>query len=137
MLPQEDLIVDIAKERERYFGCSGKMLLPCAATVEALVREIPEDTLATTALLQSELASRRKVQVTCPVALRQALQDIASRASAGIPYWRVIKSNGELCSYFPGGREEQGAHLAREGFRIDGSGKALKVIDFKARLAQF
>lgn len=34
MEPQEDVIVDIAKNRERYFGCSGKMLIPSPATRE-------------------------------------------------------------------------------------------------------
>jgi alkylated DNA nucleotide flippase Atl1 len=132
----EDIIADISKEREKYFGCAGKMLMPCPATVEAFLREIPEKKLITTELLQKELATRAGAQVTCPVATRHALQAIAKNGSS-VGYWRVVKKNGDLVSYYPGGREGQARLLAGEGFAIDTRGKAPRVAGFKESLVRF
>jgi len=48
MEPPEDQIVDIPKERFKFFGGPGKMLLPGPATLAALVKKIPEHKLVTT-----------------------------------------------------------------------------------------
>ncbi|MBO0777997.1 MAG: hypothetical protein J2P37_04135, partial [Ktedonobacteraceae bacterium] len=52
MEAQEDAIVDIPENRIRFFGTSGKMLLPSPATVETLIEKIPERQLMTTDLLR-------------------------------------------------------------------------------------
>ena len=113
------------------------MLLPSPATVEALIRKIPEHKLLTTDLLRKELAGQFNVQGTCPVTTKKALQAIANRANNSVPYWRVIKQNGELNAIFPGGVVGQTIRLQQEGFTIDTSGKAPKVKHFKASLVRF
>ena len=60
MESQKDLIVDIPKERIKFFGGTGKMLLPSPATVAALIKKIPEHKLATTHLLCEELTINSK-----------------------------------------------------------------------------
>ena len=70
MESKKDLIVDIPKERIRFFGGGGKMLLPSApspATVGALMEKIPKHKLATTSLLCQMLTEQFKVRGTCPV----------------------------------------------------------------------
>jgi hypothetical protein len=135
MYPDEDTIVEISKARERFFGCSGKMLKPCPATVAAVVKKVPENQLATTDLLRRKLAEQFQVQVTCPSDFKQALLAAASGPAIDLPYWRVVKQNGELIPRFPGGVEAQAARLEQEGFTIDTSGKKPRVIHFKAKLA--
>lgn len=130
-MDQNDIIADISKDREKYFGCSGKMLMPSPATVAAFVSTIPRNRLITMDRLQRELAHQFNVQVTCPVAARKALEAIAREASGAIPYWRVVKRTGELMPRFPGGLDGHAALLRKEGFSIDTSGKAPRV----ARLA--
>src|SRR5947209_7144104 len=112
MLPQADLIVDISEAREKYFGCAGKMLIPCSATVEALIRTVPAGALITTDLLRTELARRFDVQATCPAATGTALRQIGKASTPGVPYWRVVKQNGDVMSTFPGGAAGQAALLA-------------------------
>jgi alkylated DNA nucleotide flippase Atl1 len=112
------------------------MLLPSDATVAALIAEVPKRKVITTDLLRKVLAERFKVQGTCPVTTRKALQAIAADASKPVAYWRVIKQNGELIDTFPGGVEGQAALLREEGFTIDGSGKKAKVAMFKASLVR-
>jgi hypothetical protein len=137
MEPQADVIVAIEKHRERFFGGAGKMLIPCSATVAAQIRRIPECQLMSKELLQEKLAEQFNVQVTCPFATKKALQAIAQDTSQPAPYWRVIKKNGELFSYFPGGAEGHADCLRREGFTIDTTGKVLKVQHFRAYLVGF
>ena len=137
MEPQTDVIVAIEKHRERYFGGAGKMLLPCPATVAAQIRRIPEHQLLSKELLQAMLAEQFQVRVTCPFTTKKALQAIAQDTSQPVPYWRVIKKNGELFSYFPGGVEGHAGRLQKEGFTIDTTGKAPKVQHFKEYLVRF
>ena len=137
MEPTTDIIVDISESRERFFGCSGKMLIPCPATVEAMIQEIPLNTLTTTGLIQKELAKRHEVQVTCPSAIRKAIKAIANTPSKNVPYWRVLKKNGELIPFFPGGLNGHAALLTKEGFTIDNGGKTLKVTNYQHSLVCF
>jgi len=135
---QEDAIVDIKPAQYGYFGGPGKMLLPCPATVAALIREVPEHKLITTDLLRKVLAERRQVRGTCPVTTRKALQAIAAGAAAGaepgVAYWRVVKQDGTLIDQYPGGVEGHAALLRKEGFAIEGSGKKARVVKYKDAL---
>jgi alkylated DNA nucleotide flippase Atl1 len=72
----------------------------------------------------------------CPVTTRNALRAIAQDLGQ-TAYWRVIKQNGELMAYFPGGTESHAAHLRKEGFIIDTKGKVPKVTNFKESLVSF
>jgi hypothetical protein len=132
----KDEFKDIPESQIGYFGGPGRMLLPSDATVAALIGEVPQMELITTDLLRKVLAERFKVQGTCPVTTRKALQAIAADASQPVAFWRVIKQNGELIDKFPGGVEGQAAHLREEGFTIDRSGKKPKVARFKASLVK-
>ncbi len=134
---QEDILVDISPEREKYFGCSGKMLMPGPKSVEAVLNQIPPDRLVTMQLLGKELAAKHGAQVTCPVAQRNALKIIANDAENQIPYWRVVKKNGELIPYFPGGIEGHAGRLSAENHKIDSSGKAGRVSNFRERIYNF
>ena len=137
MEPQTDVIVAIEKHRERYFGGAGKMLLPCPATVAAQIRRIPDHQLMSKELLQAQLAEQFQVRVTCPFTTKKALQAIAQDASQPAPYWRVIKKNGELLPYFPGGIEGHANCLRQEGFTIDTTGKVPRIQHFKEHLVRF
>ncbi len=134
---QADSIVDIKPAQYGYFGGPGKMLLPSAATVAALIREVPEHKLITTDLLRKVLAERHQVRGTCPVTTRKALQAIGAGAAQDVAYWRVIKQNGTLIDKYPGGVEGQAALLRQEGFAIEGSGKQARVVKYREALIRF
>ena len=137
MKPQEDAIVDIPDNRIKFFGGTGKMLLPSAATVAALIKKVPKHKLITTNLLCQELTHQFKVKGTCPVTTQKALQAIARDSSENVAYWRVINANGGLIARFPGGAAGQAALLRKEGFTMDTKGKAPKVKNFRESLVHF
>ncbi len=137
MEAQVDMIVEIAKNLEKFFGCSGKMLKPCRATVAAFIDEIPADRLVTTELLRKELARRYQVQVTCPYDTRMLLQSIANDPDVQVAYWRVCKANGELNPKYPGGIDGHAALLKAAGFSIESTGKTKRVKNYKDSLVHF
>jgi alkylated DNA nucleotide flippase Atl1 len=134
---QEDIIADISRAREKFFGCSGKMLLPSRKTVEALLEKIPQHQLATTEWIQRTLAAQFNVEVTCPVATRKVLQAIAKDSSGSLGFWRVVKKNGELMAIYPGGVAVQAQQLTQQGFEIDSTAKKPKVLNLKTNLVDF
>jgi alkylated DNA nucleotide flippase Atl1 len=133
----EDTIVDISPERERFFGCSGRMLKPSLATIEALVEQIPTGKLVTTDALRAELAHRFQVEVTCPSDTQKALRALASSTSGSTAFWRVVKKNGEFMSIFPGGIQAQAARLQAEGLEIDTTRKAPRVKNLAQNVFSF
>lgn len=135
-MEQEDEITSIPKTMEKFFGCSGKMLKPCPATVEALVKKVPKGKLTTTELIRKKLAITYKVQATCPATTDKALQAIAS-STKKTAYWRVLKKNGALIAKFPGDVEGHAKLLRKEGFTVDKKGKVPTVKDFTDKLYQF
>jgi hypothetical protein len=137
MILQEDAIVDIPLNRVRYFGCTGKMLLPCPATIAALIQKLPTSKLITTDLLRQYLKEQFEVEGVCPVTTKKSLQAVAHDTSDNVAYWRVLKKNGELFSFFPGGAEGQAALLRKEGYTVNTEGKAPKVNNFAESLVRF
>lgn len=108
----EDQVVPISAEREKFFGCSGRMLLPSPSTVATVVEEIPSGKVATLDLLRSELARRAGVEAVCPFQTKQALRAIATQ-SVAVPFWRLVRKNGEMLKYLPGGVARQAAFLKK------------------------
>jgi 6-O-methylguanine DNA methyltransferase, DNA binding domain len=137
MEPKEDAIVDIPKDRIRFFGGVGKMLLPGPATVAALIEKVPARKLITTNLLCQKLTQQFNVRGTRPVTTQKALQAVAHDPSNEVAYWRVMKANGGLITRFPGGAEDQAERLRKEGFTLDRKGKVPKVKNFRDSLVRF
>jgi hypothetical protein len=136
MEPKHDAIVEIPKDRLRFFGGAGKMLLPSPATVAAEIEKVPPRKLITTNLLCQKLTQQFNVRGTCPVTTQKALQAVAHDPSSGVAYWRVIKANGGLMTRFPGGAEGQAERLRKEGFALDRKGKVPKVTNFQESLVR-
>lgn len=134
---QEDAFIDIKESQLRYFGGPGKMLLPSVGTVASLIRRVPPGQLLTTSGLRQELARQFGVQGTCPVTTKNALRAIAHDPQQDVAYWRVIKQNGELIAYFPGGTSAQAERLEQEGLGIDLARKTPRVSNFMRNLYQY
>ena len=137
MVLQEDAIVDIPPNRVKFFGTTGKMLLPSPATVAAVIQKIPDHQLITTALLRKKLTEQFQVEGTCPVTTKNSLRAIAHDSRNHVAYWRVINQSGGLIGIFPGGVEGHAALLRKEGFTIDTKGKLPKVKEFQDSLVHF
>jgi alkylated DNA nucleotide flippase Atl1 len=137
----EDSIVEIAPQLERFFGMTGRMLKPSVKTIAAMLAHIPSGQVMTTDSLRRTLADQFGVEVTCPYDTKMALlaishDPILNASGLNVPFWRVVKANGELIPKFAGGLEVQVALLRAEGFTVNVDGKA-KLKAFKDKLFAF
>jgi len=134
--------------------------------IESIIQAIPRGRLMTIAEMSRVLRERHGVDVACPIttgiftwlianaadeAAGEAGAEVrppagatggakrrtpASRAPAGTPWWRVLKTGGLLNPKFPGGGAKQKALLEAEGHKVVPKGKHLIVAGYEDSLAK-
>jgi len=113
--------------------------------VEALMQLVPEGKLTTLIEICKKIAEQYHVKGCCTLtagiftmtAANAAEEMKAQGKPNDLPYWRTLKSNGELNPKFPGGIEGHAAHLKKEGFTILHKGKRAFVSDYAKHLFSF
>ncbi len=138
-------VVEITDQMSQRWG-TGTCVIPAPVEVDEIMRKVPSGKLITINLIRESLAKKHGASIGCPIttgifsniAARAAEED-ASEGKADItPYWRTLKSKGELNEKYPGGLEAQAKRLRAEGHTIepDRSGKPRKVKDFEKALVK-
>ena len=123
---------------------TGTMVIPAPLDVDAIMKKVPAGKLITIQEIRALLAKRHKVDVACPIttgifawiAAHAAAEEEAEGKKRITPYWRTLKTGGELNPKYPGGVEELRIRLEAEGHRVVSKGKRLKVADYEGRLAK-
>ena len=102
------------------------MVVPKPTDICDTIKDIPKGKLITTTEIRKRLAKKYNTDTACPLTTGIFI-NICANASAtlnnNIPYWRVLKSNGELNPKFPNAFDEQISLLENEGFTILKRGK--------------
>jgi len=111
---RNDVLVDISTDQARRFGVSGKMLKPSLISVAEAVAQVPRGTVIPITELRQRLASAHGAETTCPFLTKRALMAIAQDPTATAPYWRIVRANGAMIDYFPGGAASQAKRLKAE-----------------------
>ena len=109
-----------------------------------IIKKIPYGKLVTTENIRNEIAKKYQVDMTCPFTCGIFINIVAyssyQRNENLTPFWRVLKSNGELNSKFPEGIELQKRLLIEEGHTIITKGKnniKYYVLDYQKKLYDF
>jgi hypothetical protein len=111
---------------------TGTMVVPAPLEVDALMRRVPKGRVTTINELRQALARKHRVNFACPITTgifawisAHAAEEAAALGRKRItPYWRTLKSTGELNEKYPGGIASQARHLLAEGLTIQaGKGK--------------
>jgi alkylated DNA nucleotide flippase Atl1 len=121
----------------------GTIVLPAPREVADLMGRVPKGKVITINLLRDVLARRHGATVACPIvtgihariAAGAAGEDEAAGRTRTIPYWRTLKSGGEVNAKYPGGLSGQRRRLEAEGMTVVARGKRLFVRDHKRYLA--
>ncbi|MBU0488414.1 MAG: MGMT family protein [Bacteroidetes bacterium] len=121
----------------------GKMVIPAPLEIDALMKQVPEGFLITTDQIREYFNEKYHAVYTCPlctgifsrIAACAAEEDQMAGKKDFTPYWRTLKTNGEINEKFPGGIEGQVQLLEQEGHSIIRKGKKYFVKDVGA--AQF
>ena len=106
---------------------TGTMVVPAPKEVDGVMRRVPRGKLLTINEIRQHLAEKHKVNVCCPIttgifawiaahSAEEALEEGAKRVT---PYWRALKTGGELNAKYPGGIASLKRRLQAEGHRVD------------------
>ncbi len=139
-MPKIQIITD-ERTIKRYGGT--KMLLAPPIFYDELMKIVPAGRLLTVGAIREYLAKRNNADFTDPMTAG-IFVNIAAWASYQrnediTPYWRTIKSNGELNPKYPEGIELQKRLLEQEGHTVIAKGvKNIKyyVKDFENSLIE-
>ena len=115
------------------------MVVPAPREVDAIMKSVPSGKLITIQEIRAIVAERHGATIGCPLtvgifawiaahAADEAEQGGRSRIT---PYWRTLKTGGELNPKYPGGIKNVRARLAAEGHRVIKKGKRYFVADYE------
>ncbi len=110
---------------KRYGGA--RMLLAPPLAYDELAKKVPLGKVTTMGAVRAHLAQQHQADFTCPLTagifITIAAWASEQRTENITPYWRVLKTDGELNPKYPGGIEAQKAKLEAEGHTIEVRGR--------------
>jgi len=123
---------------------TGTVVIPAPLEVDAMMRCVPARKLTTINEIRAALASKHGAAIGCPItsgvfawiAAHAAAEEAAAGRKRITPYWRTLKSGGELNHKYPGGIPALSKLLRSEGHRIVKRGRKYSVADFEAVLTK-
>ena len=123
---------------------TGTFVIPAPIEVDELMRLIPRGRLVTINELRQALAEKHGTSMACPlttgifawIAAHAAAEDPNLSPEKRTPYWRTLKSGGELNPKFPGGIESLKKLLESEGHTVVQKGRKFLVQDYENALAR-
>ncbi|OIN97289.1 hypothetical protein AUJ66_03840 [Candidatus Desantisbacteria bacterium CG1_02_38_46] len=122
------------------------VVIPAPTEVDEIMKKVPKGKIITINRIREVLARKHNATIGCPITT-----GIFARIAAGAagdaeragekditPYWRTLKSGGDLNEKYPGGVQRQARRLQEEGLEIEpGKGKKPpKVKDFERYLVE-
>jgi ABC-type Fe3+ transport system substrate-binding protein len=118
------------------------MVIPAPSEVDALMKHVPRGRVVTINELRAALAKKHRVDFACPlttgifswIAAHAAAEAGAEGARDITPYWRTLKTGGELNPKYPGGNEGVARRLRAEGHKVIFKGKRALVVDYEQKL---
>ncbi len=129
-------IVEVPEKWKKIYG-EGKMVIPAPKEVMKIMEKIPKGKVITVKEIREILAKKHGVNIACPLTTGIFIWIVANMAEEekkNIPYWRTLKSNGQLNEKYPGGVDKQREKLEEEGHKIVKKGKKYVVVDYEKKL---
>jgi len=107
-------VVQLKENGQIHWGGS-TMAIPSPMEVNDIMSRVPEGKLMTIEGIRKLIALKHSADIGCPltcgifswISANAAVEDAAEGRKDITPYWRTLKSNGELNPKYPGGIEEQ------------------------------
>ena len=120
----------------------GRMVIAAPREVDALMKQVPKGRVVTINELRAALAKKYKADFACPIttgifswiAAHAAAEDEAAGKKRITPFWRTLKTGGEVNPKYPGGVGAVAKRLRAEGHKIISKGKRTLVADYAKKL---
>lgn len=134
-------VAKISKDKYKKWG-TGTYVVPAPREVDQLMKKVPRGKLITINEIRQSLAKKHKATISCPmttgvfawIAAHAADESAAEGKKRITPYWRTLKTGGELNPKYPGGIENLKNLLEAEGHRVVRKGKKYVVSEFEKKL---
>lgn len=116
----------------------GTFVIPAPVEVNEIMRRVRKGKLTTIDAIRKELARKHGATIACPIttgifawiAAHAAEEDARDGKKRFTPYWRTLKTGGELNPKYPGGIPNLRKMLESEGHQVTQRGKRFFVKDF-------
>jgi alkylated DNA nucleotide flippase Atl1 len=134
--------VVVLNDNARKLWKGGTMAIPSPMEVNEIMAGVPEGKIITLTEIRRVVARKHGADIGCPltcgifswIAAHAAVEEAATGRREITPYWRTLKTGGELNPKYPGGIEEQKKHLESEGHRVIQKGKRYVVENYQSHL---
>ena len=139
-LPQ---VHPIDESKSKRWG-RGTFVIPAPREVDAFMRRVPKGKLTTIDELRKALARKHGASIACPITTgifawiaAHASSEAESEGRKRItPFWRTLKTGGEINPKYPGGIDRLKKRLIAEGHQITTKGSRYFVKDFSKWLVR-
>lgn len=135
-------VVELNEEATKKWGGKTMVIAP-PIDYDDFMKKVPKGKLITTDTLRKAIAKKYNTDLTCPLTCGIFINIVAwasyQRNENITPYWRTLKSDGELNVKYPESLELQKRLLQEEGHTIISKGtKNIKyyIKDFKDNLIE-
>jgi hypothetical protein len=116
----------------------GTFVIPAPLEVDAAMKKVGRGKLTTIDALRKALATKHGATIACPIttgifawiAAHAADEAEAAGAKRITPYWRTLKTGGEINPKYPGGIKALRTRLTAEGHKVVQRGKRYFVADY-------
>ena len=129
-------VIDDEKTIKKYGGT--RMLLAPPLYYDKLMKKVPKGDHITVGQIREYLAKENNADFTCPLTAGIFINIVAwasyQRKEDITPYWRTLKTNGELNNKYPEGIELQKRLLEEEGHTIIQKGSKYYVKNFESKV---
>jgi hypothetical protein len=133
-------VFPIDQAKSKRWG-EGTFVIPAPMEVNELMGRVPKGKLTTIDELRKTLARRHGATIACPIttgifawiAAHAAAESLSEGRKRITPYWRTLKSKGELNPKYPGGIAGLKRKLVGEGHAVVQKGKRFFVQGFQEK----
>jgi hypothetical protein len=131
-------VAEIDATKSKRWG-TGTFVIPAPLEVDALMKKVRRSQLTTIGAIRKALAKKHGATIACPIttgifawiAAHAANEDEAGGRVRVTPYWRTLKTGGELNPKYPGGIKNLRARVLAEGHRVVKKGSRYFVADYE------
>ena len=123
---------------------TGTIVIPAPVEVDEIMKRVRKGKLITVNEIRNILAKNHGATTGCPIttgifamiAAHVAHEEMEEGKTRITPYWRTLKSDGEINPKYPGGIKDQKKRLESEGHKVIQKGKKCIVEDYQRHLIQ-
>lgn len=145
LLDSKDLpkVVNIEGKLTKKWG-TGTVVIPAPIEVDNIMKKVPKGKLITINEIRAILAKKHSASIGCPIttgifawiSAHASYEKLLEGKKKITPYWRTLKSKGELNLKYPGALEEIIKLLESEGHKVLKKGNKYFVQDFEKKLVK-